>query len=251
MFWAVKEKARNVEVASTMEAVAEPAGCNGAPPVFAVEGLAPSRPGEHRVTWSRVKRCVDPVAAALLLLVLLPLLVLIAIAIKLESRGPVLFRQRRHGLGGAPFTVLKFRTMHDGVSPELHRRYIESLAAGAEQAGLKKLTRDPRVTRVGGMLRKTSLDELPQLFNVVRGEMAIVGPRPAITYELDFYGDQDFDRFRVRPGLTGLWQVSGRSELGFQEMLALDAEYARDPTFRADAAIIARTPLALVRGRAA
>ena len=202
--------------------------------------------------WQSAKRVVDPVLAGLLLVVLLPIMVLIAILIRLDTPGPVFFRQRRHGKDREPFTLLKFRTMYDGVSPELHRKYVESLAtAEVDGAGLKKLADDPRVTRVGRALRKSSLDELPQLLNVVLGDMALVGPRPAIAYELPLYAAADFERFDVLPGLTGLWQVSGRSELGFREMLELDVAYARDPSLRRDAAIMARTPLALVRGRAA
>ncbi len=198
------------------------------------------------------RRWLDAAVAVLLLLILLPVLILAAIAIKIDSPGPVLFRQRRRGRDRRPFTVLKFRTMHAGVSAELHQQYIARLAAGEDDdGGLKKLTVDPRVTRVGSLLRKTSIDELPQFINVIRGEMSIVGPRPAIDYELEFYTEADFDRFRVRPGLTGLWQVSGRSELGFREMLALDAEYARSPSLKADAIIVARTPGALLRRRAA
>lgn len=200
-----------------------------------------------------VKRCFDAVFAMCLVLVMLPVLLLIALAIKLDSPGPVLFRQRRHGLHRRSFTVLKFRTMCTNASSELHRQYIAALASDADtgEGGLKKLTVDPRVTRVGRFLRKTSLDELPQLLNVIRGEMSIVGPRPAIEYELEFYSKEDYARFLVRPGLTGLWQVSGRSELGFREMLALDAQYARSASLKTDAMILARTPIALVRGRAA
>ena len=207
----------------------------------------PAPPG-----WERAKRCLDVALSVLLVLAMLPVLLLIAIAIKIDSPGPVLFRQRRHGRHRNPFMVLKFRTMRADASPEMHRQYIASLASGqAQDDGLKKLQMDPRVTRVGRLLRKTSLDELPQLVNVIRGEMSLVGPRPAIDYELEFYDDDHFERFRVRPGLTGLWQVSGRNELGFREMLALDVEYAREPTLKRDAMILARTPLALIRGRAA
>jgi len=204
--------------------------------------------------WAVVKRGVDLVVAVVLLVLLVPLLVLVALVVRLDSPGPVLFRQTRQGLWRRPFTVFKFRTMDHGASAELHRRYIAQLAEGqvtAPAADLKKLTADPRVTRVGGVLRKTSLDELPQLINVVRGEMSLVGPRPALDYELEHYRAEHFERFEVRPGITGLWQVSGRNRLGFHEMLDLDCEYARRHGPVLDAAILARTPLAVVRHRAA
>ena len=204
-------------------------------------------------SWSRGKRVVDVAVALVLLVLLSPLLLLIAVAVRCETPGPALFRQDRYGRGLWPFVVLKFRTMHDGVSPELHRRYIAHLAAGGEDlaGSLKKLTRDPRVTRVGAFLRRTSLDELPQLINVVRGEMSLVGPRPAVPYELVHYAPEHYARFDVRPGLTGLWQVSGRSEVGFLEMLDLDAEYARTNGPKLDAVIVMRTPAALISRRAA
>lgn len=184
-------------------------------------------------------------------MLLVLLLLIVAIAIKLDSPGPVLFRQRRRGLGGRPFTVFKFRTMAHGVSGEVHRRYIEQLAAGeADGPGLKKLTHDPRVTRVGRILRRLSLDELPQLANVVAGQMSLVGPRPAIDYELEHYQPHHYERFEVKPGLTGLWQVSGRSELGFSEMLDLDVIYVRTAGPLTDARILVRTPKAMI-GKAA
>jgi lipopolysaccharide/colanic/teichoic acid biosynthesis glycosyltransferase len=142
--------------------------------------------------------------------------------------------------------------MRADASPEMHRAYIERLARGdIAEDGLQKLTDDPRVTRLGRFLRRTSLDELPQLINVVRGHMSLVGPRPAIEYELAFYGPQHHERFSVRPGLTGLWQVKGRSELGFREMLDLDVEYASHCGLKTDAEILLRTPRAVLSRRAA
>jgi len=224
---------------SRMEAVALPVWQHGASAV----------PG----SWRRGKRILDVVIAVLLLVLLSPLLLLIAVAVRCETRGPALFRQDRYGRGLWPFVVLKFRTMHDGVSPELHRRFIAQLATAGDDCGggLKKLTRDPRVTRVGAFLRRTSLDELPQLINVARGEMSLVGPRPAVPYELVHYAPEHYARFDVRPGLTGLWQVSGRSEVGFLEMLDLDAEYARTNGPKLDAVIMMRTPAALLSRRTA
>lgn len=207
----------------------------------------------HRARlWIVAKRIAEPVLALLIVVVLLPLLALVALAIKLDSRGPVLFRQRRHGLGMQEFAVLKFRTMVPDASPELHKQYITQLMAAEDDGeGLKKLTRDPRVTRVGAFLRRTSLDELPQLLNVVAGQMSLVGPRPALAYELDHYDAVHFDRFQVRPGLTGLWQVSGRSALGFRQMLDLDTRYARESGPVMDLQILIRTPITLVRRHAA
>lgn len=203
--------------------------------------------------WERTKRTIDIAIAVVVLVLLAPLLMLAAIAIRLETPGPLLFRQARYGRGRRLFMVYKFRSMYAGVSPEAHRQYIARLAVDEEGVGpgLKKLTRDPRVTRVGSFLRRTSVDELPQLINVLRGEMSIVGPRPALQYELEYYEPEHYARFSVRPGLTGLWQVSGRNEIGFIGMLDLDAEYARSTRPGLDAKILLRTPLAVIRGRAA
>ena len=194
------------------------------------------------------KRSLDILVAVLAIVALLPLLLVVALAIKLDSRGPVLFRQRRLGREMRSFGVLKFRTMHQGASSGLHRQYIADLAVGgsADGAPLKKLTDDPRVTSVGRILRAFSIDELPQLFNVLVGHMSLVGPRPVLSYETAHYAPVHFERFDVRPGLTGLWQVSGRSQLGFHEMLALDVEYARGGTFATDLRILAQTPKAAI-----
>ena len=208
-------------------------------------------PGVSR-GWAIAKRALDVTFAVLGLIAAIPILVVVAIAIKNHSPGPLLFRQRRFGRDLEPFTVLKFRTMHVGVSAESHHRYIAELANGGDdEPGLKKLVGDKRVTRVGRVLRRLSLDELPQLFNVLSGSMSLIGPRPAIEYELEHYRPEHFERFAVRPGLTGLWQVSGRSRLGFTQMLDLDAEYARSCNARTDLAILARTPRALLHDSAA
>ena len=163
-----------------------------------------------------VKRAVDLVASAALLLLLSPVFLLLALAIVVDSGRPVLFRQIRLARGLREFRVLKFRTMELGASSEMHQDYIKKLATGqADDDSLKKLTADPRVTRVGRFLRSTSLDELPQLVNVFLGNMSLVGPRPALEYELQYYTEEHYERFAVKPGMTGLWQVSGRNELGF------------------------------------
>jgi lipopolysaccharide/colanic/teichoic acid biosynthesis glycosyltransferase len=196
-----------------------------------------------------IKRTVDLSAGLVLTVLLLPIMLLITLAVKLDSRGPVLFRQRRLGLDMEPFIVLKFRTMVADSSPELHKRYIAELAnnRGSANGDLRKLTADPRVTAVGRFLRRTSLDELPQLFNVLGGSMSLIGPRPALEYELEHYRQSHYRRFEIRPGITGLWQVSGRNRLGFHEMLDLDVKYSEDATLATDIGILARTPMAAVR----
>ncbi|MGI8729587.1 MAG: sugar transferase [Solirubrobacteraceae bacterium] len=203
--------------------------------------------------WSVGKRLIDIVGALLILTLALPVLAIAAVLVKLDSPGVLFYRQRRYGLDLRPFMVVKLRTMRDGASSKMHERYIAALAAGELDGdpGLKKLTADPRITRVGALLRKTSIDELPQLLNVLRGEMSLVGPRPALEYELDHYAAIHFDRFLLRPGLTGLWQVSGRNTLGFREMLELDVAYVHGCSPRIDAMILLRTPLALISSQAA
>ena len=202
--------------------------------------------------WPALKRVIDVASAGFGLLLVSPLLAVAAIAIKLDSRGPVFFRQARLGRNLEEFEVLKLRTMRPDSSAELHREYIAKLAAGdeADEGGLKKLTNDPRVTRVGALLRRTSLDELPQLVNVLKGDMALIGPRPALEYELEHYEDRHYERFAVKPGMTGLWQVSGRNRLGFGEMLDLDVEYARTTSLALDMKILIKTPGAVFGGAA-
>ena len=217
----------------------------------------------HRVDESRATavacRALDLVIATIALIVLaLPLLV-IAIAIRLDSRGGTLFRQERLGRDLRPFIVNKFRTMHTGTSHDEHREFVQRLIAGeaerhqgAGNKALFKLASDARVTRVGGVLRRTSLDELPQLLNVLRGEMSLVGPRPPLDYEVERYPERAFGRFAGKPGITGWWQVSGRSELTFEEMIELDLEYLRRRSFWFNVRILARTlPVVLCRKGAA
>jgi lipopolysaccharide/colanic/teichoic acid biosynthesis glycosyltransferase len=207
----------------------------------------------RRSLWDVGKRAMDVAIAGTALVGLSPALAVVGLLVRRDSPGPVLFRQVRYGRGLERFTVLKFRTMTDGASTAVHQAYIADLARGAAPAaeGLHKLTHDARVTRVGRVLRATSADELPQLLNVLLGQMSIVGPRPALDYELQHYEPGHFRRFDVKPGLTGLWQVSGRSRLGFREMLDLDVEYARRNGPRMDLRILRRTPRALLRGGAA
>jgi lipopolysaccharide/colanic/teichoic acid biosynthesis glycosyltransferase len=205
-----------------------------------------------RRSWLIVKRGLDAAVAALLLVVLAPLMAIISLLVRATSPGPVIFRQVRCGRDGRQFTVYKFRTMWADADPVPHVEFIEQLALDALRApSLKKLTRDRRVTPVGRILRRTSLDELPQLVNVLEGSMSLIGPRPVPLYELQYYREHHYERFRVRPGITGLWQVSGRSGLGFYEMLELDMDYVRRCGPALDAGIALRTPVALLRSRTA
>jgi lipopolysaccharide/colanic/teichoic acid biosynthesis glycosyltransferase len=207
-----------------------------------------SRPGP---ATSLARRAIDVTIAGTALLVLVPVIAVAAIAVRLSSPGPVLFRQRRLGRHMQPFTVLKFRTMRADADSALHRDYVRSLIGTQppENApdNLYKLVIDPRVTRVGRFLRSWSLDEVPQLWNVLRGEMSLVGPRPVIEYEVEQYPDWYLRRFAVKPGLTGLWQVSGRNEKTYEEMVRYDIEYAERRSLWLDLRILARTALVVMR----
>jgi lipopolysaccharide/colanic/teichoic acid biosynthesis glycosyltransferase len=201
-------------------------------------------------------RMLDLTVALLLLVALAPVMLAVALAVRLDSPGPALFRQRRYGRGLAPFTVHKFRSMRDGVSQEVHREFVASLIAGVRPIGSEgeprfKLSSDERVTRVGRFLRRSSLDELPQLWDVLRGDMSLVGPRPALAYEVDNYPTDWFRRFAVKPGITGLWQVSGRSELTMEEMVRLDIDYAERRSFGLNLRILLRTVPTVLSGRGA
>jgi exopolysaccharide biosynthesis polyprenyl glycosylphosphotransferase len=194
-----------------------------------------------------VKRTFDLVASAVALLALSPVLAAIAVAVKLTSPGPVLFRQQRVGLRGRPFTLLKFRTMCVGAE-----FMLTELAARNEADGpLFKLRDDPRVTRAGRWLRRYSLDELPQLWNVLRGQMSLVGPRPPLPSEVQRYEEWQLDRLEVRPGITGLWQVSGRSELSFDEYVRLDLFYVENWSLAYDLFILVKTIPMLLAARGA
>ena len=199
------------------------------------------------------------VGSALILLVFLPLFLAIALLIKLTSKGPVLFRQTRVGQYGRPFVLFKFRTMHTNCDPQIHREYVTQLIANQAERksdgrgpGVFKLVKDARITRIGSILRRSSLDELPQIVNVLKGDMSLVGPRPPIPYELSAY--QTWHRRRVleaKPGVTGLWQVTGRSQVRFDEMVRLDLRYATSWSLWLDLKILLRTPLAIFRGAGA
>ena len=207
-------------------------------------------------SWARVgKRGVDITVAAVALLVLAPLWLLVALLIKLDSRGPVFYRQERVGMDGRIFLFLKFRTMQADADDKLHREYQRKLIEGRpdtnlgdEQRPVYKLHTDPRVTRTGRVLRRLSLDELPQLLNVLRGDMSVVGPRPPIPYEVEAYELWHRKRLDMKPGLTGLWQVSGRNRLSFEEMVKLDLFYIENWSLLLDLKIILRTLPVMLRG---
>ncbi len=217
----------------------------------------PSRPMQSGSPGA-MKRAMDVVGSVAAMMLAAPVFLAIAIAIKTTSKGPVFFRQKRIGQHGQPFVFLKFRSMHTGNDASIHKEYVKQLIAGKAERhpskgngdGVFKLTKDPRITRVGAFLRKTSLDELPQFINVLKGEMSLVGPRPPVPYEVEAY---DFWHRRrlleAKPGITGLWQVSGRSRVNFDEMVRLDLHYARTWSPWMDIKILLRTPRAVVLRR--
>jgi lipopolysaccharide/colanic/teichoic acid biosynthesis glycosyltransferase len=210
------------------------------------------------VLYDTAKRTIDIVGSATLLLLLAPVLLITAALVKLKSPGPVFFRQQRVGRMMKPFTMLKFRTMRVNADSKIHQEYVSSLikaraathGTGGEQ--VFKLAADPRVTPIGRLLRKTSIDELPQLINVLRGEMSLVGPRPPLHYEVEQYQRWHCRRvLEAKPGLTGLWQVAGRSRTTFDEMVRLDLRYARTRSLWTDIKILLATPGAVIAGKGA
>ncbi len=214
------------------------------------ESPAPRSPGRWEYP---ARRAIDVTFATLALLVLAVPMLLVAAAIRFTSRGPALFRQQRIGLGSQPFTMYKFRTMRPGGDDAQLRDLIARELRGEDTSvdGSTKIDSDPRVTVLGSWLRRTSLDELPQLLNVLRGQMALVGPRPCLDWEAEMFPPEFTERFSVRPGLTGLWQVSGRSTMGTLDMLHLDRAYARGWGFWGDLRILARTVPTMLRGHGA
>lgn len=213
---------------------------------------------DHRRLSCAVYRTVDLLGAGIGLLLSAPLIAVICLAIRLESPGPAIFRQQRLGRRKRPFTVHKLRTMRSQADPAIHREYVENLISGAEHThsggdgrNLYKLAADDRVTRVGRLLRKTSLDELPQLYDVLRGQMSLVGPRPVIPYEAELYPASYDRRFAVKPGLTGLWQVNGRNERTYREMVAFDVAWAESHSVGLYISILVRTPWVLFQRKGA
>ena len=210
-----------------------------------------------RAYYYVLKRTLDVIVALALLIVLLPAMLACALAVRLESPGPVLFRQQRAGQAGRPFTLLKYRSMYAGADPTLHREYATAFVRGTatvqstDTARVYKLTDDPRVTRVGRWLRRTSLDELPQLLNVLQGTMSLVGPRPPIPYELEHYQPVHWQRLSVKPGMTGVWQVYGRSVSTFDEMVQMDLRYIREQSLLLDLKLLVKTFPIVIGGRGA
>ena len=196
--------------------------------------------------YPAIKRAIDLVGAILLVAIAVPALLLVALAVRLSSPGPALFQQPRVGKGGRSFACYKFRSMRVDADPRVHqdavaRYYGGDILARGNQRAPFKLDNDARVTRVGAALRRSSLDELPQLFNVIRGEMSLVGPRPALSYEVALYSAQDSARLTVLPGMTGLWQVKGRGRVGYHEAMALDLDYVRNRSLWLDCKILLLT----------
>ncbi len=218
---------------------------------LALVGLPPARRAKRAERL--LKRAFDIVVSAVALLLAAPVMAFIAWRVKRDSPGPVFFRQERLGVGMREFTALKFRTMKIGTDQDEHRRYIQQTAesgVGTNGNGLFKLERKDAITSSGRWLRKTSLDELPQLINVLRGEMSLVGPRPCIPYETETFKPHHFDRFLVPAGITGLWQVTARAHSTFAEALEMDVAYARGWSLGLDFRLLLRTPLQLLRQRA-
>jgi lipopolysaccharide/colanic/teichoic acid biosynthesis glycosyltransferase len=221
----------------------------------------------ERQLYFLCKRLIDVVITLVLLMLLLPLMVIIAVAIAVETPGPVFFVQERVGVtrrsaGGRTywtsrkFHLYKFRSMVAGADQSVHTEYVRAFVDGSLDAGNAtgptfKLAHDPRVTRVGSIIRRTSLDELPQLFNVLKGEMSLVGPRPVPAYEVAQYRESDAERLAAIPGLTGLWQVNGRGQVTFAEMIRMDREYVRNQTLWLDLKILLATIPAVLSGRGA
>jgi lipopolysaccharide/colanic/teichoic acid biosynthesis glycosyltransferase len=226
-------------------------------PVTATLQLEMARHISRKKVSLSIKRLIDVTGGLIGLIFCLPVFLVIAVVIKLTSRGPVLYRQTRLGQYGKKFTFLKFRSMYANNDPRIHQEYVTRFivgATGTEQVvdnhqKLYKLTTDPRITPIGRFLRNTSLDELPQLLNVLLGDMSIVGPRPPVTYEYEHYELWHKQRLlAVKPGITGLWQVHGRSRVKFDEMVRLDIRYARSWTLWLDIKILLQTPRAVLSG---
>lgn len=209
------------------------------------------------VARAATKRAIDLVGSIVMLVLLAPLMVIVAALVKATSPGPVFYRQLRIGSGGGPFRMIKFRTIRTDADSTLHQQYVESyIEAGPRRPdgldGFSKMVNDPRVTPIGRFLRRSSLDEIPQFWNVLAGEMSLVGPRPPLPYEVARY--KTWHRRRVleaKPGMTGLWQVTGRSRTSFDEMVRLDLRYARNHTLLNDLKILLATPRAVLSGRGA
>jgi lipopolysaccharide/colanic/teichoic acid biosynthesis glycosyltransferase len=205
--------------------------------------------------YLRVKRILDMVFTLLILIPLLIVIAVFAILIRIDSKGPIFFRQKRMGMHGVEFDMFKLRSMYVDSDDLVHRKSIKQYINGAalndkvNADNLFKLVDDPRVTRIGLFIRKFSIDELPQFINVFRGEMTLVGPRPPLPYEVEEYGPHDWIRLSGKPGLTGTWQVYGRSRVPFQEMVEMDIEYLGEQSLLLDLKLIALTLPVMLKGR--
>ena len=232
----------HVTAAAPPAAVTAPPAAVATPQPFVLDAV-------RMVRHDLAKRVLDVLAAGMLLVAVLPVMLLLTLLVATTSRGPVLHRQRRYGHGGTTFELLKFRSMHPDAEARLEQVLAADPALAAEYHERCKLARDPRVTWIGAILRRTSLDELPQLVNVLRGDMSLVGPRPIRDHDLPHYGpDATRVMLQVPPGLTGPWQVSDRARVRMAERVAMDVAYARTRTLATDLRILARTPWAVVRG---
>nr|CBX31407.1 hypothetical protein N47_E49190 [uncultured Desulfobacterium sp.] len=215
-----------------------------------------SKPGISKQAKSILKKIMDFNGSLLALIFLLPAFLIIAIAIKLSSDGPVLFKQERMGLNGRKFSFLKFRSMYVNSDSKCHKEYIEKFIvqgkSDSNAPGVYKLSNDSRITPIGNVLRKTSLDELPQFFNVLKGEMSLVGPRPPIPYECELYDVWHKRRLlSAKPGITGLWQITGRSRTTFDEMVRLDLKYINNWSLWLDIKLLLQTPVVILTGKGA
>jgi lipopolysaccharide/colanic/teichoic acid biosynthesis glycosyltransferase len=202
--------------------------------------------------YLRAKRIFDVLFTLLILIPLCIVMVIVAVCIRLETPGPVFFRQKRVGLNGIEFEMLKFRSMYLNGDDSHHREAIKQYMNGSSlngKANAYKLVDDPRITRVGRLIRKTSIDELPQFLNVLRGQMTLVGPRPPLPYEVEEYSQRDWLRLSGKPGLTGTWQIYGRSRVPFQEMVEMDIEYLQQQSFWLDLKLIVLTVPVMISGR--
>jgi lipopolysaccharide/colanic/teichoic acid biosynthesis glycosyltransferase len=222
-----------------------------------IEVFATSHSEAKPRIYGAAKRSLDILVPLLALLFLAPLLLLCALAIALDSRGPILFRQERVGKHGKTFTMLKFRSMYANADEAVHRAYATAFVQGVaerqatDEGAIFKLTGDARITRVGQWLRRTSLDELPQLVNALCGDMSLVGPRPPLPYEVEQYQTVHLGRLAVKPGITGPWQVSSRGSTTFDEMVDMDLAYIRHASFALDLWILLKTVPAVLQKRGA
>ena len=226
---------------------------------FSIQAIAPEQTLRQftapRDLYPTLKRLLDIMVAGLMIVVLSPIMAIVALAIKLDSTGPVVFRQTRIGKNHRPFTFYKFRSMQHKADTTIHQQFVKQLINGNVSSSngnvTYKLTCDKRITKVGAFIRKTSIDELPQLFNILKGDMSLVGPRPPIAYEVAEYKDWHHRRLAVTPGLTGLWQVRGRSLVSFDEMVAMDITYVEQRSMLLDLTLLAQTIPVVMSGRGA